>query len=357
MFWCSLLAQGGVGDVFWLTILLIFVVAIVGALIRYRQKDKCLKLLDDYHVTYLTADGRTIWGDLVVSSQGLELQYDAPYRTRRGLAKNSSLIFTDEYGKCLAICRTVHGLTAEERRDRERQIQGSFNPGLVRRALRWMRSVINIIRDAVTKALGLVAGQFSSRGALGGAVKSQKGSVDELGKTLVGAVGNAYEPILERHIGRPVIVEITNPDGTKPAVFELPGYLVEYSDRFLAVFNVSHEPVEKIELEVTEPVQREGISIDLLAEKVVITCTGEDALVVRQMTCGGQTTDLSVALMPGRSVRLGRTPGEPVKLLIERTRQIDVVCPRSVARVRFGSDMLGAARSGWAGVAPEEEET
>ena len=43
----------GLNNVFWLTILIIFVLGIVAAFVRLRQKDKCLKLLEDYHVTYL----------------------------------------------------------------------------------------------------------------------------------------------------------------------------------------------------------------------------------------------------------------------------------------------------------------
>ena len=361
---CLILAQDqpsgssgwfGLDDVFWLTILLVFVVAIVGALLRLRQKDKCLKLIDKYHVTYLTVDGRTMWGDLSVASQGLELQFDAPYRTRRGLAKNSLLIFQDELSNCLAICRTVYGLTEAERHDRERQIRRSFEPGLLRRLARWLRNIVNTVRDAFTKALGMAAGQVGRTSPVGGAIKSQRGGIDELGKTLVGAVGNAYEPILERYIGRPVVLELTNPAGSDSPVCELPGYLVDYTDRYVAVFNAQHEPVETLELEVTESLQRDGVKIDLLDDKVVVTCQGEDALVVRRVTFSGRTTDLSVTLIPGCSVRLIRAANEPVTLEIERTRQIDIVCPRSVARIRYGSQGPTVGRTGWSGTAPQME--
>ena len=43
-----------------------------------------------------------------------------------------------------------------------------------------------------------------------------------------------------------------------------------------------------------------------------------------------------------------------VVLHLERTRHIDIVCPRSSARVRHGSDAAGSRRD-WSGVAPEVE--
>ncbi|MHC4141850.1 MAG: hypothetical protein ACYSUF_08245 [Planctomycetota bacterium] len=318
----------GLDDVFWLTILLVFVLGIVAAFVRLLQKDRCLKLLDDYHVTCLAGGRRTIWGDLSVSSSGLELVYDAPHRTQRGLAKTTSLIFADELNACVAICRTVHGLTDPERHDRERQIRRSFRPGLFRRLARWLRNVINTIRDAFVKALGLAAGQVGKAQPIGSAISSQKGQIDQL----------------------------AHPAGADRPAVELPGYLVDYSDRFVAVFNVEHEPQEAFELQVTEPLQREGVKVDRDDDKLMLTCEGQDALTLRRMTVGDAVTDLSVTLIPGTSVQLTVPTREPVVLQLERTRHIDIVCPRSSARIRHGSDSAGSRRD-WSGVAPVVEET
>ena len=82
-------------DLFWMTVLGIFALTIIGALVRARQRDKCLKLLNDHHVTYLPVDGKPMWGDLYVASNGLELCFDAPFVNRRGLTKTSTLVFKD----------------------------------------------------------------------------------------------------------------------------------------------------------------------------------------------------------------------------------------------------------------------
>ena len=342
----------GLDDLFWLTILVVFVVAIVGAVVRRWQRDKCLKLLNDHHVTLLTNDGQCLWGDLIVYSQGLELRFDAPYRTRRGLTKTSAMLFDDELGRCVALCRVDQALTDKERRERRRQIRRRFNPGIVRRTWRWCRNVINSLRDAISQAMTVVAGRIGKGGQAGGAIKSQRGGIDQVGKSLVGVAGNAYEPILERHMGRPVILELAG-----ASTCEIPGFLMDYSERFVAVFNVDHKPLEEIELQLTESVQREGVKIDLFDDRVVVTATGEDAIVVSRMKCGSAAaTDLAVVLVAGSSVRLTRVGSEPVTLELQRTRLIDIVCPRSIARVRFAGDSTTTARKNWAGAAPSEDD-
>ena len=340
-------------DLFWMTILAVFALTIIGALVRTRQRDKCLKLLNDHHVTYLPVAGAPMWGDLYVASNGLELRFDAPHVNRRGLTKTSTLVFKDELARCLAVCRTVHGLTDEERRGREKQIRRSFHPGVLRRFWRSIRNLTNTLRDAINNTLTMFMGRMTKVGAAGGAIHSQKGRVSDVSSTFISMAGNAYEPLLERHIGRPVILELLNPGEAPLAHCEIPGYLVDYSNEFIAVFCLSHEPLEQMTIAVVETVEQEGVRIEPNESEFVITCTGQDALVVHKITTGDETVDLAVVLLCGTSLHLARDNDEPVTFEIERTRQIDIVCPRSRARIRFGSDTGRSGRRGWRGVAPD----
>ncbi|MHC4578471.1 MAG: hypothetical protein ACYTFD_19965 [Planctomycetota bacterium] len=339
----------GFDDLFWLTVLVIFVATLVAALLARLRKDKCLKLLDEHHVTYLTGAGAPLWGDLQVASQGLELVYDAPYTTSRGLAKTSYLVYADEWAECVAVCRSVHGLSDDERAGREEQIRKRFAPGVLRRLRRSVRNLFNTIRDGVSKTLMLFVGALASRGAAGQAVAARKGEVDEVGRTLVGAVANAYEPLLERHIGKPVILELRGPSG----LTEFPGFLVDYSERFVAVFNVEQPAQETLDFEAESSVTRQGLQVKLEEGRVLLTCAGPDAHVVRRLSQGERSLDLGVTLLPGCTLGLPRTPGEPVRIEAERTQRLDLVCPRGRARVRFGSERAERPRSDWSGVAPE----
>ena len=144
----------------------------------------------------------------------VELVFDAAYQTRRAICKGSALVFPDELSGCLAIFRTVHALSQQELRARERQVRRTFRPGLVRRSLRWVRSVLNTIGDAFHRSVGVLAASLNRAGALGAALSAQKGSLEQLGGT--------------------VVLELKNPEGATAPVTELPGYLVEYTQSHLA---------------------------------------------------------------------------------------------------------------------------
>ena len=349
--WWQVLMDNALG----LTLVLIFVAAIIVALVNAWRRDKCLKLMHDYHVTYLTTAGPPAWGDLVVYSRGIELRFGAPYTTRHGTTKSSSLIYDDEMGHCLALCRISTALTKNESRNRARQITRTFNPGLIRRTMRLLRNIANTFRDAIAKSISAILGQLSKAkpGLAGG-----KGEVEQLGKTLLGTVENAYEPMLEKHIGRPVILRLTHPANKDLPPIELPGYLVDYTDKYVAVFNVEHMVEESLDLEVSGPVEQRGLKIELGEDELTIHSLGPDVLAIRRAQIGERQYDLDVILLPGCFLSLTRNLSESLALNVERTRRIDIVCPRSVARVYFGSDQPTKVDSDAArhGLAPREAE-
>jgi len=341
-------------NIFLWTLLLIFLSAIVGAFLRLRTRDKCLRLMHDYHVTYLSTAGLVLWGDLLVFSQGMELRFDAPYTTRRKITKNSALIYQNELATCLAVCRTIGSLTEQEKKDRQAQIKASFNPGLIRRMVRWFNNMMGTLRDAVSKSFSAMVGQFAKANPANAVLTTQRTQVDQIGQTVLGAVAYSYEPMLERHIGTPVVVEIINPTDPARRPIEFPGYLAEYTDKYIAVFNVDHPPVEALELEITAATEGPGWKAEVEERQVRLTCTGPDALLIKSSEAGGVRSDLEVILLPGTTLSLGRPANQPVKLSVVKTQQFDLVCPRTIANVRFGGQP-SRARSGWIGLAPEEE--
>ena len=341
----------------WLAVLVIFLATLVGIVVRRIAKDKCLRLFHDHHVTYVASAGTALWGDLTVSGQGLELRYDEPFVTRRKLVKSSYLVFADQLDDCACICRTASALTAEERADRQRQIERTFSPGLVTRAVRAGRNFVDLLRDAITKSLGVFMGAMAGHGAIGKAMQSRAGDVDEVGKSLVGVVANAYEPLLERHIGGQVVLSIDNLPGASSPVSEFPGYLVEYTERYLAVFNVEHEALESMDVTVQESMARDGAEFDLNPDRIRIKCTGPEVIILSEVEVDGDTRSLDIVLPPGCEVELNRDTDGPVRVVTERTRRLDWVCPRSRARIRFASTTSDAHSRRWTGrgISPEHE--
>lgn len=223
-----MLAQSGSSTVvftsiFWITIGAFFASAIIGAILARRRRDRCLKLLHDHHVTLAISSGRVIWGDIQIFSQGLELVYAAPYRTGMGLIKSSYLMYESELGKVLSISRFVGDLTAQEF-SRRRQVHRRVRPSLLRRTFRSIHNLFNTVRDAINKTLTAFIGQVAKSGHMR-AMQTQQGEVNKMGQSLLNAVGNAYEPMLERHIGCPVVLELTNPTDPEKRTIELIGHL------------------------------------------------------------------------------------------------------------------------------------
>ncbi len=343
-----------------LTVIFIFLTTVITVLVKNRKKDKCLKLLNDYHVNYQTIAGKVIWGDLVVFSKGLEMIFDAPYRNSTGTYKTSAMIYEADLTNCLAICRTVDALTDREKTKRKRQINKCIHPSITRRCWRWFRNLFNTLNDAFSKAFSAVMGHMAKMkpgGAAGQALTTQKGGVEQIGQTLLGAVGNAYEPILERHIGKPVVLELAAPAAADTKSMELYGHLAEYSDKYIAVFNLEHPPIETLEIELTESTERPGVKFTLEPGHVNVTCDGPDVIVIKSVASEGEQFDLAVAMTHGTTLRLRRKADAPVTVKLERSRHVDIVVPRTHGAVHFGSDrQTDTARpTQWQGLAPQED--
>ena len=324
-------------DIFWMSIALMFLAAIVGAIFANRRRDRCLKLIDDDHVTLQTTTGRSIWGDLIVFSTGIEVQYDTPYLTSAGLLKNSYMLYGDEMPNMLALGRYIGALTEKERLQRAKQVRKRFDPPFWRRAVRWGRNMFNTVRDAGNKALSAIIGQLAK--AKPGTVMSQSTSeMNQIGQTIITGVGNAYEPMLERHIGRPVVLELTSPADPDKKNIELPGYLAEYSDRYVAIFNLDQPVSEALTLEVNENIEGDGLTMTVAELSFTVTNRTAVPLVIESVEMAdGEHRELAIVLVQGTSARLARMQG--VKCIhLSRVPHIDIVCPRQYARVRHASD-------------------
>lgn len=342
---------------FWFTLLLVFVIVVTSALLRLRERDKCLLLFDGQRVTYLGGRAATLWGVLHVFNRGLELVFDA-LQADDDSRKSSALLYQAEYTKCIALCRTATGLEPDHESRRALQVRATFAPGPLRRGLRVVRNFVYTVRDAFTQALGAITGQINKTQRLGRAVHTQQGQVNELGQSLVEFVGNAYEQLLERQIGKSVVLELDPPPGSGTEMLELSGYLVDYTDRFLAVFNAEHEVLESFELEVRGSKDDHGVRATIERHQLTVTSRHDDPLVLRRAHVEGRATDLSLVLLKGCSAQLACPNDATVRLEFDVTRTIDVICPRSSARVRFGGERPERlAPTGWSGAAPSVDST
>ena len=334
--WWHLLIEQAFG----LTILLIFVIALVSVLLNQWRKDKCLKLLHRYHGTYLDTHGRSMWGDLIVYSKGLELVFDAPYHSARGLLKTSALIYPKQLTECVAVARIADGLDRRAGNRRIKQIRRSFKPGPIRKTRRSFQNLVNTFRDAFSKALAAFIGQIAQH-TQNDTVAQNQSQMQELGDDLLGATANAFEPLLERHIGQPVVAELKPPGAPESQDhdrLDIPGYLVDYSAKYLAIFNVEHEPLDTQQVIVDGDVSGEGFEASWKNGRFRLACTGPDLIILRSLHAKELYAEPEAVLVRGTHLSLSVPGDTPPQIELSRTRRVDLVCSREHTTIRFGGD-------------------
>src|SRR6266566_7388258 len=223
---------------FYLTLLIIFVTAIITTVLAKWSRDKCLKFFKGYRITMERYRGQTLWGRFKVFSSGVEVIYDHPYVDPHGRRKTSYLFYQVELEQqVLSLFRYHAQLSEREKKHRKDQVAATFNPRFSRRLYRGLRNFVNTLRDAFNAAIGAAVTQYQRTSPV---LSTQGGTMTNLGQTLLGKFANAYEPLLEQYIGQAVILEVADPLNPNNAVQEYTGYLADYTQQFIAVFNVEH---------------------------------------------------------------------------------------------------------------------
>lgn len=353
--------------IFYWTLLFIFLTAVITTVVTKWARDKVLKFFDGYHVTIQRGRGLTLWGRLKVFSSGLEVVYDHPYIDNHGRQKNSYMFYQAEVEQqVLSIVRFHDELTPQMQQDRLKQIRRTFNPGFFRRAWRGLRNLINTLRDGFNAAVGAVVTQFQ-RTNPAAVLATQSGAVTNIGQTILGRVANAYEPLLEQYIGRPVIIEVADAINPNNVVHEYVGYLADYTQQFVAVFSVDHPTGEKIEVtlpdvgegDVMPPLPppppmgapppalpaplavEQGLAMRIDGKSLRIQNTRGQMLAARRLEReGGESLALKMVLPPMGTLILPARDARSGKLICEVIQAADLIAPRRFAIVRHAGHLL-----------------
>jgi hypothetical protein len=355
--------------VFYVTLLFIFATAIVTTVFTKWARDKCLKYFHGFHVTLERTRGQTIWGEVKIFATGVEIIYDHPFIDARGRKKTSYMLYGPEFEQqLLSLFRYHEELSDGQKKRRRDQIRSTFNPGPIKRLWRKVRNFVNTLRDAFNAAIGAVVSQYQRANPASAMLASQGGNVTQIGQTLLGRfAGNAYEPLLEQYIGRPVIVDVVDPLNPNNVTVEYAGYLVDYTQQFLAIFNVEHRTGEACDvllpdieqgaplpplpnppppgvpmppLPPPEKVEHElAIRIDGLRMKV--QNTRYEPIVVRRLEREGyEPVEFGNVIPPSATLDLPARDARGGKLIIEPVRTLDVVVPRKFATIRHAGELI-----------------
>lgn len=219
-----------------ITILFIIFAAGVGAFVRKRSRDKCLRDFEHNMVTLEQKSGKTIWGKLRVENTGLEFIYSEKHKDEEGHDETSYILYKYEYPEISAVVRFHDMLSEQNKKAREKELKRTYHPGFWRRLKRRILNIFRTIRDSIVEIVNLLISQAKKATPAGRVLTSQDKYVSQMKQELMTSAGTSFEPLLERYIGHKVVLEMIKGD----KIFEYCGVLKEYTAEFIEIMDVNY---------------------------------------------------------------------------------------------------------------------
>jgi len=219
-----------------ITILFIILAAGIGAFVRKRSRDKCLRDFERNMVTLEQTSGKIIWGRLRVENTGLEFVYPEKHKDEEGHDETSYILYKYEYPDIAAVIRFHDELSEQNKRAREKELKRTYHPGTWRRLKRRILNVFRTVRDSIVEIINLLISQAKKATPAAKVLSSQDKYVSQMKQELVASAGTSFEPLLERYIGHKVVLEMAKGD----KMFEYCGVLKEYTAEFIEIMDVNY---------------------------------------------------------------------------------------------------------------------
>lgn len=316
-----------------ITLLFVFISALIGTILKNLSIDKCLRHFDDFHVTLELTNSDLIWGELKMYNTGLELLYRDPRLDSSGHYETSFILYSSEYDHIQSICRYHGDLSPKGRRVREHDIRKTYQPTIFSRAVRWLRNLVNTFADAFSKALNLIIGQMK-KVSPGSAILKQDAHLTKIGTDIIGYAGNAYDSILERYIGEKVVVEVNYADHKE----EFLGILKEYTSVFMELLNVQYLYNVKIPLkgEGVGHVEISGVHLIHNEDQYRIQNQSANPILVYEVVKDGEKIPINEEIPSGdmKTIFNNDPAATNIVALTQTTRVVDLILPRAKALIR-----------------------
>lgn len=248
-------------NVLLLSILLIFMTALLSNVMKQRRRDRVLKEMQDFHITMQVDGNKQVWGKMQVYSNGLELRYSNMHRNRAGLLTSSYIMHQEDLDRIGLFYRFHNELSPENQQRREDEVQGTINPSIVSRGKRSLKNLINAFNDAINEAFGVFISRLKGQST---AIAQQDLYLKKVGTSALGLVGNVYDPILERFINKRVVVVVRGTDETH----NFAGFLKEYSPSWLSLLDCRVKQKDTLNItDITRVRMQRNIDIEITLQE------------------------------------------------------------------------------------------
>ena len=355
-----------------ISILLVFLGALLGGYLKRRKKDRVLKDMHNFHITVRRKGTDSVWGKAIIYANAVELIFTRPYTNIHDNTIVSYIMFSDKLEQLLALYRYHDELTSENQRKRLIEVDQVINRRWSAIVYRQTINFINTFRDAINESMGLLMSRMKGASSILG---SQDARLQKIGAQAVGMVGNSWDPVFERYIGRRVVVELRPEEGE---IEEYAGLLKEYSQNWLSLFDCRKYEKTILPLDDVERLTMQRLLDFSLTYRVATTKHKKIVLDLEVTNKSDQEIAFSSIHAEDykRSLRKKLTPGDTKKWTIKNLpnhltqvlgteklplvcnmtaaetqlpalnltfsliRQVDVVLPRNMATLRHAGEYL-----------------
>jgi len=324
--------------IFLTTLLFIFLSAFFGSYLSTRRRDRCLRDFNDFLITFEEKDGDIARGIFVLYFTAFELKYLHPHKNSDGYSETSYIIYKGQYDTIQGIYRYYDELSEQKKLLRNRNIQKSYHPNLWRRWMRNMRNALNTFKQAIFQVIHTALGQAQRVRPSSTFLKSHNKQITDLGEDFISIAANAHEPILERYIGKKVVLEVLK--NNQPIKYQ--GILKEYTDQFIELLDIHELETFQFEINLSEPFEKEQADINISRTKTGIQIKNNrpDSIFLSRVLSKSASRIYNQLIESNTVFELTLPPqiDDEMTLYILNKRLMDAIFPRAHALIRHGGE-------------------
>ena len=220
-------------DTFAITIAVIFVATLIISYFKSSSKDPCLKDFDDFPILVEFKNGRTVWGKMRLEATGMWLEYEKPHDNVTH-KESGFLLYKKEFPTMFGVFRLVEDLPSSDRRRRDTRLVIE-NQKFLLFLRRKIRNFFAAVRDAFVETISLLIGRYGTKSSI---ISQNKKYVKGIGESVVDYIGNSYDPILEKLLGRRIVYEVQEGEKWREYVGTLKNYTKDFIEIVSSKFPV-----------------------------------------------------------------------------------------------------------------------
>ncbi len=299
-----------------ITIIVIFTTTLLVSYFKSTAKDRCLKDFRSFQTLVILKNNNSLWGRLIIESSGVVLEYPESYDNVTHLERGY-IIYRGEFSILHGLFRIVDQLTAEELRLRERTSL-VFERSWIVNIRRVLRNFFAAVRDAIVDTFSLFLGRITPKSAV---VAGNQKHVKSVGESFIDYVGNSYDSILERLIGKRVIIEVSR-DGKWT---EYEGTMRNYTKDFVEVLS-TYMPISYSVKCRRGTIEAFGVVFERIEDSVIVKNFRKESISL--------SLENAAATQIKPDCEKSISSAEEAIFDIEYECEVDAIFPRSEAIVR-----------------------